>query len=266
MSQKLHRIFQSARKDHQCLFLPYICLGYPDYDSSLLSAKAALRAGAAALELGIPFSDPIADGPTLQEATKISLEQGTRLSDVFHFIKDLRKDGFIQPLLVMSYLNLIEQMGWKNFAVELSKAGGDGTIVPDLSLQQFDKVKPLLKGKDLSLIPFVAPTSNPDRMKKADAQGAPFLYYVSVTGVTGARKELPAQLFSTLKRMKALLKTPVVVGFGISTPEQAAKVGKSADGVIIASALIQVISKTKRGMIGKAVEQFCGKVLKALKK
>jgi tryptophan synthase alpha chain len=264
VSRQLHHLFQGAKARHRALFLPYICLGYPTYKASLESAKAALEAGAAALELGVPFSDPIADGPTLQKATYLSLENGTRFADVFRMIKDLRKSGFFQPLLVMTYLNLVEQMGREKFAEVLSSSGGDGAIIPDLPLEQFPPFRFLLSRKNLTLIPFIAPTSNSERIKKADAQGAPFLYYVSVTGVTGVREKLAPGLLATLGRLRRQLKTPLVVGFGISTPAQAAQVGKAADGVIIASALVQLISKTKVPEIGKAVGGFCRQVVKQL--
>jgi tryptophan synthase alpha chain len=133
-------------------------------------------------------------------------------------------------------------------------------------LEQFEDKRRLFDQKGLSLIPFVAPTSSNDRIKMADAQGAPFLYYVSVTGVTGARKSLSADLPKALKHLKAMMKTPIVVGFGISTPAHAARVGAVADGVIIASALVQLISKTKVSWIGKTVEKFCREVVKALQK
>jgi tryptophan synthase alpha chain len=264
MSRQLYQAFREARSKHRALFLPYICLGYPNYKASLESARAALKAGAAALELGAPFSDPIADGPTLQRATQLSLDQGTKFNDVFKMILDLRKEGFKQPLLVMTYLNLVEQMTWKGFGEVLRKAGGDGAIIPDLPLEQFSPCKTILGEKGLSLIPFIAPTSSEDRIKKADAQGAPFLYYVSVTGVTGARRTLAPGLVPALKRLRRKLKTPIVVGFGISTPHQAAQVGRAADGVIIASALIKLISKTRASQIGKTVGRFCRQVVLAL--
>ncbi|HJT24096.1 MAG TPA: tryptophan synthase subunit alpha, partial [bacterium] len=134
MNTKLTEIFRQAKLRRQPLFLPYICLGYPTYKASLDSAKAALKAGAAALELGVPFSDPIADGPTLQKATHLSLENGTKFADVFRMIRDLRKAGFQQPLLVMTYLNLVNQLGWEKFTEALVRAGGDGAIIPDLPL------------------------------------------------------------------------------------------------------------------------------------
>lgn len=264
MSAKLRLLFQEARRKKRALFLPYVCVGYPTYASSRETAEAALRSGAAGLELGMPFSDPIADGPTLQAATHQALVRGAKFSDVFRLIRELRRKGFSQPLMVMTYLNLVEQMGPKNFARELKRSGGDGAIIPDLPLEEFSRFKPALKANNLGLVPFLAPTSTPGRMKLADSQGAPFLYYVSLTGVTGARKTLSPGLLASLRRLRGGLKTPVVVGFGISTPSQAAQVGKVADGVIIASALIKMISKTPVPSIGKVVERFCGQVVKAL--
>ncbi len=264
MSFQLQRMFQTARLQRRPLFLPYICLGYPSYQASLQAAQAALAAGASALELGVPFSDPIADGPTLQKATHYSLQHGTKFADVFRMIQDLRRAGFRQPLLVMSYLNLVEQFGWEDFAAALSKTGGDGAILPDLPLEKFPLFTPLMRSKNLALIPFIAPTSSPQRIKMADAQGAPFLYYVSVTGVTGARKTLPSGLLRALRTLGDRLETPLVVGFGISNPAQAAQVGKVADGVIIASALVQLISKTPVSKISGVVGRFCGQVVNAL--
>ena len=265
MSLKLHGIFQQARKNKRALFLPYVCVGYPTFQSSLKTAEGALRAGAAALELGMPFSDPIADGPTLQAATHFALSHGTRFSHVFRMIRELRSKKFDQPLLVMTYLNMVEQMGHEKFLSELKNSGGDGAIIPDLPLEEFGGLSRAMKLKDLSLIPFVAPTSSPDRVKKADSQGAPFLYYVSVTGVTGARKVLSPGLLAALVKLRKRLKTPLVVGFGISTPAQAAQVGKAADGVIIASALIQLISKAKLSAIGEKAERFCRQVVQRMK-
>lgn len=254
-----------ARRNKKGLFLPYFCVGYPTFAASLAAAEGALRGGAAALELGVPFSDPISDGPTLQKATQYSLDHGTHFLDVFRLIKALRLKGYRQPLLVMTYLNMIEQMTWEKFAYNLAVAGGDGAIVPDLPLEESAGPQKVLNQKGLSFIPFIAPTSSPQRVKKADAQGAPFLYYVSVTGVTGARKSLAPGLLKTLATLRKRLKTPIVVGFGISNPEQAGQVGQVADGVIIASALVKKIETWKVSQIGKNVESFCQQVVGKLK-
>jgi len=264
MSVGLRRKFKEARQKGRALFLPYICVGYPSYGASLRAAEAALRAGAAGLELGMPFSDPIADGPTLQAATHQALLKGAKFRDLFRLMKALRKKGFTQPLLAMTYLNLVERMGAGNFAKELSRAGGDGAILPDLPLEEFRRFREPLAKKGLGLIPFLAPTSGPKRAKLADSVAAPFLYYVSLTGVTGARKTLAPGLLKELKDLRRGLRTPVVVGFGISTPAQAAQVGRAADGVIIASALVKIIAGTKASSIGKKVEAFCKRVVRAL--
>ena len=264
MSARLRRLFLQARKDKKSLFLPYVCVGYPTYGASRETAEACLRAGAAALELGMPFSDPIADGPTLQAATHEALEHGTHFGDLFRLIGELRGKGFRQPLLAMTYLNLVERMGVERFSSKLLSVGGDGAIIPDLPLEAFGAYSPALKRKNLCLIPFVAPTSTAQRVKMADAQQAPFLYYVSLTGVTGARKSLAPGLLASLRKLRGRVKTPVVVGFGISTPAQASQVGKVSDGVIIASALIKLISKTGYSRVGKVVEGFCRQVVKAM--
>jgi tryptophan synthase alpha chain len=265
MNDSLNRVFEKARHPRRALFFPYICLGYPNYALSLSCARAALRAGAAGLELGLPFSDPIADGPTLQRATHQALSQGTKPRDVFRLIRTLRHEGFTQPLLVMSYANLVERMGWESFSRQIQQVGGNGAIIPDLPLEKFGQTGRVFFKRNLALIPFVAPTSNPQRVKKADALKAPFLYYVSVTGVTGARKTLPTGLLRDLRKLKKNLRTPLVVGFGISNPSQASQVGRVADGVIIASALVQLISKTPKSRIPKAVERFCRQVIKKLR-
>ncbi len=263
---KLRQAFQDGRRNRKPLFLPYICLGYPDYSTSLECAKAALRAGTVVLEVVVPFSDAIADGPTLQRATLLSLQKGTKPSDAFRMVRDLRRSGFDQPLLVMSYLNPVERMGWKRFAASLGEAGGDGAIVPDLPLEKFQGPRKIFSPWGLSLIPFVAPTSDSGRIQRADAQGAPFLYYVSVTGVTGERRALPAGLLESLRKLKARLRTPLVVGFGISNAAQASQVGRAGDGVIIASALVKLISKTPKEKAARKVESFCRGVVKALGK
>jgi tryptophan synthase alpha chain len=265
MSENLHQLMANARRFKKGLFLPYFCVGYPTFEASLAAAEGALKGGAAALELGVPFSDPISDGPTLQKATQYSLDHGTHFIHVFRLIRALRAKGYPQPLLVMTYLNMVEQMTWKKFAETLAAAGGDGAIVPDLPLEEFKAPQQALKQKGLSLIPFIAPTSSPQRVKKADAQGAPFLYYVSVTGVTGARKSLAPGLLKTLSGLRQKLKTPLVVGFGISNPEQAGQVGRVADGVIIASALVKKIETWKVSQIGKKTEAFCRQVVGKLK-
>ncbi len=265
MRTPLHRLFLDARRDKRALFFPYFCVGYPSLKSSIDFADAALRSGASGLELGVPFSDPIADGPTLQKATQWALDHGTRIRDVFRVVTALRARGRRQPLLVMTYLNPVVQMGWNRFALELGKSGADGAIVPDLPLEESRPPRDLLNARGLALIPFLAPTSDLGRLRKVDACGEPFLYYVSVTGVTGARKKLSPELVPHLRRLRRVMKTPVTVGFGISTPEQAAQVGREAEGVIVASALINLLDRTPAARRAKTVAGFCRAVVSAMR-
>jgi len=262
MNRRLSGLF--GRSGGRPRFLPYVCVGYPTFTLSLRTARAALDAGADGLELGVPFSDPVADGPTLQKATHAALGRGTKVADVFRLLRALRNAGYHQPLLVMTYLNPIEQMGWSRFASTLKEAGGDGVIVPDLPAEAMGSPMVLLRQHGLGLVPFLSPTSDRARERRADSLAAPFLYYVSVTGVTGARKGLGGELLPRLRALRRRLKTPIVVGFGISTPRQAALVGREAGGVIIASALIDRISRVGARELPGVAGSFCRSVVRAL--
>jgi tryptophan synthase alpha chain len=266
MSIHLEELFQCGRGKVPARFLPYVCVGYPTFDVSLAVARAALDAGADALELGVPFSDPIADGTTLQRATQTSLAGGTRPIDVFRLIRALRRGGYHQPLLVMSYINPIERMGWVAFAGALRNAGGDGAIVPDLPVEAMQEPFRLMKTHGLSLIPFLSPTSGKERMRRVDSFKAPFLYYVAVTGVTGARRSVGSDLLPRLRSLKREVSTPVVVGFGISDAAQARRVGREARGIIIASALINRIGRTALSRVPNVVGKFCRGIVVALRK
>jgi tryptophan synthase alpha chain len=262
VSERLKVLFAGDRR--RARFLPYVCVGYPTFALSLATAHAALDAGADALELGVPFSDPVADGPTLQKATHLSLSRGTQVEDVFRLMRALRSAGRRQPLLAMTYLNPVEQMGWSRFCSRLRGAGGDGAIIPDLPTESMRGFSGLLRRHDLALIPFLAPTSERGRERSVEALRAPFLYYVSVTGVTGARQGLDGRLLPALRGLKRRLRTPVVVGFGISTPQQAAHIGRAAAGVIIASALVDLVSRTPARRVSDTVRRFCRRVVVAL--
>jgi len=241
-------------------------VGYPTFALSCAIAEAALDAGADALELGVPFSDPIADGPTLQKATHLALSRGIHVNDVFRLIRHLRAKGYQQPLFVMSYLNPLEQIGWEKFGTILKSAGGNGAIVPDLPLEQSAVRTISFRKKGLALIPFLSPTSEKSRWRRADSLRAPFLYYVAVTGVTGARKKLVSGLGARLQAIRRVVRTPLVVGFGISNAHQARQVGQFAAGVIMASALVDLIARTSPNRVKKVVNRYCRTVVNALQK
>ena len=208
-------------------------------DPTLAASEELLRAidgeGADVIEIGLPFSDPIADGPTLQAAATRALRAGTTLARLLDSVGRLRLRA---PLVAMGYMNPIERMGTAAFAGALAQAGIAGAIVPDLPLEEAGPLRGELAQAGVDLVPLLAPTTGPERAAAIAREARGFLYYVSVTGVTGARSELPADLAARLRELRALSKVPLAVGFGISRPEQARALRGLADGVVVGSALV----------------------------
>ncbi len=208
-------------------------------DPTLAATEELLRAidgeGADVIEIGLPFSDPIADGPTLQAAATRALRGGTTLARLLETVGRLRLRA---PLVAMGYMNPVESMGNRAFARALARAGVAGAIVPDLPLEEAAPLRADLADEGVDLVPLIAPTTGPERAAAIAQKARGFLYYVSVTGVTGARAELPPDLAARLRELRALSPVPVAVGFGISRPEQAAALRGLADGVVVGSALV----------------------------
>lgn len=239
---RLSEKFGELKKAGRVALIPYITAGFPSLSASerLISV---LSESADVIEIGIPFSDPMADGPTIQRASQISLSQGVTLTDIFEMIG--RTKGKVEtPLVLMAYYNNIFRYGLKRFAAEASEAGVSGVIVPDLTLEESDSWLEAAKGK-LDTVFLLAPTSSDDRIKRIASASQGFIYCVSVTGVTGARTSIPEELTEFIKRIRAKTEKPLAVGFGISRPDQAAEVARLADGVIIGSALIDMIERAK---------------------
>ena len=208
-------------------------------DPTLAATEELLRAidaeGADVIEIGLPFSDPIADGPTLQASATRAIRGGATLARLLDTVERLRLRA---PLVAMGYMNPIESMGNHAFARALAQAGISGAIVPDLPLEEAAPLRSDLAGAGVDLVPLIAPTTGPERAAAIARQARGFLYYVSVTGVTGARTELPADLAARLRELRALSPVPLAVGFGISRPEQAAALRGLTDGVVVGSALV----------------------------
>jgi tryptophan synthase alpha chain len=224
---------------HRPALMPYLTLGYPDVETSLACVEAAANAGADIIELGVPFSDPLADGPAIQRSTQIALENGVTVKKCLEMTAELRKRGVTVPFLLMGYYNPIYTYGLANYARDAAQAGADGFIVPDLPLDEAEEFEAACNDNGLSLIPMLAPTSTPARIEKATRRTDGFIYLVSVAGITGERKSLPEGLKEFVARVRETASIPVAVGFGIGNPAQAAKVGAIADGVIIGSAVIR---------------------------
>ena len=229
---RLSDAFSAARAQGRTALVCYAMGGDGDTRALL---KAIDEAGADVIELGLPFSDPIADGPVVQAAAMRAIAARTTLKDLLSMVAGLRLRA---PMVSMGYMNQIESMGSRAYARALREAGLCGAIVPDLPLEEAVPVREDLAAEGLDLVPLVAPTTPPDRAKQIARTARGFLYYVSVTGVTGARTALPDDLERKLAELRALSAAPVAVGFGISRPEHAAALKGKADGVVVGSALV----------------------------
>jgi tryptophan synthase alpha chain len=255
-------VFAAKKAAGRAALMPYLTLGYPDIETSIRAVTAAAQNGADLLELGVPFSDPLADGPTIQHSTQIALEQGVDVLVCFQMVTRLRQAGVSQPLLLMGYVNPILAFGVEKYVQATQNAGADGLIIPDLPPEEAAEVIAACQKYAIALVFLLSPASPPERIQLLTNLTSGFLYLVSLTGVTGARTSLSAGLPDFVARAKAAAHTPVAVGFGISTPEQAASVGQLADGVIVGSALINAISKAKSAGLDPA--QAAGDFVKAL--
>lgn len=241
--QRIEEAFGAAGKLNRAALMPYYTLGFPDPKTSLDVIQAIAGAGADLIELGIPFSDPLADGPTIQRSTQVALEQGMTLRHCLKMTAELRRRGVRQPLLLMGYYNPILAHGVEQFTEQAAAAGADGFIVPDLPPDEAAKLKEACRAHGLALVFLLAPATTPQRVVEVASQTTGFLYLVSLTGVTGARSNLPPDLQHFVQQVRRAAKTPLAVGFGISTPEQAQAIGNIADGVIVGSALVQAVAE-----------------------
>ena len=232
-------MFARAKAEKRAAFLPYFCIGYPTHNESLRAIQAIADLGVDGFEIGIPFSDPIADGPTIQAATQIALENGTTVRLCLDAVRALRERGVNQPMLMMGYANPLVAYGTDRFVRDACAAGADGLIVPDLPPEEAFMFADSCAREGLALVFFLAPTSNVERIALAAANATGFIYVVSLTGITGARADLPAYLTDYIARLRAKTDTPLVLGFGISTTEHARQLRGLTDGFIVASGLIR---------------------------
>jgi tryptophan synthase alpha chain len=252
--ERINNIFSETRRQQRAAFMPYFSLGFPTRELSLEIVRAICRCGADLVELGIPFSDPLADGPTIQHSTQIAIQQGMHVSGCLEQVSSLRKEGVEVGILMMGYYNPILAYGLKSFVEDSAQAGVDGFIVPDLPVEEAGELAALSHDQGLALVPFIAPTTPDRRMVEIVNSASGFLYLVSLTGVTGERSSLSPDLKTFIERVRSKTKLPLAVGFGISTPEQAHAVGAMAEGVIVGSALIRVVAESPHPV--KAAEDF----------
>lgn len=239
---RLSETFSALRSRGERALMPFFTAGDPSLDATRRLVIEAAKRGADIIELGIPFSDPVADGPVIQRATHRAITAGVTLPRVLELVRDIRAETQI-PIVFLGYYNPILSFGLEAFCRAATSAGADGLLVADLPPEEAGPLRAAAKAAGLDLNHFAAPTSTPARMKAVARATGAFIYMVALTGVTGARAELPPDLADHLRALRAVTDKPVCVGFGISTPEHAALVGGLADGVIVGSAIVRLVEQ-----------------------
>jgi len=262
MANRIDRTFASLKRRRKKALIGYITGGHPTLVSMKTIVPLLERAGLDLLEIGVPFSDPIADGPTIQRSSQVALENGTTLAWILQTVRGLRRSVQL-PMVLMSYSNPIFSMGVAKFFRAAAEAGVDGVIIPDLILEESSDFAQAARRSGVHLIFLVAPTTPPERIRKIAAATRGFLYAVSLTGVTGARTVLARDVAGFLKTVRRLSKKPVAVGFGLSTPMQVRAIAPFADGVIVGSALVKCLEGSVRNHFRQAT-QFVGSLRSAL--
>ncbi|MFQ5854567.1 MAG: tryptophan synthase subunit alpha [Anaerolineae bacterium] len=246
--------FVKLRQAGRPALMPYLTIGHPSPALTLELVPAVIEAGADLIELGIPFSDPLADGATIQKATHEALQQGTTVELCLQTVAELRRRGVETPLILMGYYNPIFQRGVTRFCEAAAQAGADGLIVPDLPPEEADELREACRDHELDLIFLLAPTSDDTRIRRVVELSSGFIYLVSLTGVTGARDHLPADLEAFVQRVRRMTHLPLAVGFGIGNPDEARRVARVADGVIVGSAIVRRAGESAEPV--KAVHDF----------
>lgn len=251
--------FERLKAARRLAFIPYLTAGYPDVGGALALGRTLAAHGADLLEMGVPFSDPLGDGPTIQRASTAALAAGMTVGGALKLAADL-SDATGTPLVLMGYYNPILRYGLDRFCADAATAGVGGLIVPDLPVEESDELLGCCRANGLHLIYLLAPTSTEARIAGVAARASGFIYCMAVTGVTGARADLAGDLAAFLQRVRAKTTLPLVVGFGISRPEHVARLRGAADGVVVASALIDLLDATpeseREAAVGAYIERM----------
>ena len=239
-------------------FIPFMTCGDPDLETTAAAVRAAAQAGADLIELGIPFSDPTAEGPVIQEANLRALTGGATTDKIFDLVRELRRNVTV-PLVFMTYANVVYSYGAEKFIGTCAQIGIDGLILPDLPFEEKEEFLPLCHAHGIDLISLIAPTSA-DRIEKIAREAEGFLYLVSSLGVTGTRSEITTDLDSIVRTVRRATNVPCAVGFGISTPEQAKKMAALSDGAIVGSAIVKLFAQ-----YGREAPRYVGEFVKTMK-
>jgi tryptophan synthase alpha chain len=260
---RIDRAFKGLKARKEKAFITYITAGDPNLAMTAKLVGALEKAGVDLIELGIPFSDPLADGPVIQAASKRALDRGATLKKIFAAVKALRRTSEV-PIVFMTYYNPVLHYGVGRFMKECRRCGVDGVIVPDLPCDEAKELMRCGRKEKIATIFLAAPTSTKARLRAIAANSAGFIYYVSLTGVTGARAKLPPEVISKVRTIKRMTKKPVCVGFGVSNPGQAKGIAKVADGVIVGSAIVKVVGDSAKGVLVKKVSSFSKRLADAV--
>ena len=234
--------FAALREKNETALIPFLTAGDPDMATTADLIRTLADNGADLIEVGVPFSDPMADGPTIQAASERALAAGATLKKVLQLVAEVRKTCQV-PLVLMGYYNPIFRYGAERFAVDAAAAGVDGVLLVDLPPEEAAEISSLLKAAGIAMITLLAPTTPPERMRRLAQAAEGYLYYVSMTGVTGAQKICPNDIRLAVEELKGMTEVPVGVGFGITTVDEARAVGEFADGVVVGSALVKIIAE-----------------------
>lgn len=258
---RIDRTFKDLKARHKKAFIAYITAGDPDLAATGRLVRNMADSGVDIIELGVPFSDPVADGPTIQAASQRALAKGVTLRKILRMAGGLRAK-FSVPIVLMTYYNPVLRYGLKKFFASCRSNGVDGVIVPDLPFEESAELVSEARTAGVATIFLVAPTSTPERVKKIARLSRGFIYYVSLTGVTGARRALPDDISSNIRRIRSFAGKPVAVGFGVSSPAQASALAGVADGVIVGSAIVNLVA-LRKGAAGR-VSGFAKRISKAI--
>ena len=268
MSNRIEAAFERARSQNAAAFMPFITAGDPDLATTAAVIEEMARRGADLVEVGVPYSDPVADGPTIQASYVRALASGFKVAQLFDTIKDLRMRCQV-PILTMVSFSIVSRMGPANYFLKAASAGVDGVIIPDLPADEGGAVTKLAEAAGLCPVLLLAPTTPDERVQRIVRHSRGFIYYISVTGTTGARRELPPDLADHIARIKALTGTPVAVGFGVSDAAQVASVARVADGVIVGSAIVRKMGEfagRPRAELVQGVGDFVAQLAEAKKR
>jgi tryptophan synthase alpha chain len=261
MTNRITEKFKQLKAENRGGFVPFIVAGDPDLQTTKELILELSRQGASVIELGVPFSDPVADGVTIQSSAERALRRNINLKEILQAVAEVRRENCEVPIILFSYFNPILQFNLKNFAEKAKDAGVDGVLITDLVPEEAEEFRNILAEKDLALIMLAAPTSSDERLKKITEKAGGFVYAVSRAGVTGARNDLSSDAENLVKRLRKFTDLPIAVGFGISSAEQVEETWRYADAAVVGSAIVAEIMRlapnpdeTDENIVGKIGE------------